>query len=318
MSMHFREIAEKAAEDGIISAEEILELRRAGWSDGKITPREAEAIFVANDALNDPTNDWSDFFVEAIGEFIVNTLDPKGYVTDEQADWLITKISHDGKTESLTELEVLVRVLERSKSTPKQLHSYALEQIECAMLNGGGPSHLGSGCDASGISEPETRLLRRFVFASGGDRPAAVSRAEAEMLFRIKDAALDRVNAPDWKRLFVQGAGNYIMGFAAHTSLTRERAAELQSFVRDHKSSVGGFFGRMAKSTLKENFYGVAGEVFGAKESAPSHGQRADEAREVDDSEQMWLEDQIDSNGEVDEYDRALLAFLEEESGFTR
>ena len=43
MSMHFRDLAEKAARDGAITAEEILILRRAGWANGTITPDEAEA-----------------------------------------------------------------------------------------------------------------------------------------------------------------------------------------------------------------------------------------------------------------------------------
>ena len=75
MSMHFRELASKVAADGLITPDEILSLRRTGWSDGQITPEEAEAIFAINDAIDVPTNEWSDYFVEALGEFIINGVD---------------------------------------------------------------------------------------------------------------------------------------------------------------------------------------------------------------------------------------------------
>ena len=35
MSMHFRDLAEQVAADGAIAPEEILSLRRAGWTDGR-------------------------------------------------------------------------------------------------------------------------------------------------------------------------------------------------------------------------------------------------------------------------------------------
>ncbi len=318
MTMHFRDLAEQAAADGAITSEEILALRRAGWSDGKIRPEEAEAIFMINDQLSEPTGKWTEFFVEALGEFIINTVKPRGYVSDEQADWLIARIDHDGKTESWTELELLVRLFERARSVPQRLRDYAMTQIEREVLADRGPAHIGSGLDASGISEGEARLMRRFIFSSGSDRPAGVSRAEAEFLFRIKDSTLHQVNAPEWKRLFVQGVGNYLMGFSGSAPLSRERAAELQAFMKDRSSSVGGFFGRMGKATLNENFYGILGEVFGKKDEGPTRAERADEAREVNSIEETWLEGQIDGNGRIDEYDQALLDFLKEESGFSR
>lgn len=319
MSMHFRDIADRAASDGAISAEEILELRRAGWSDGKIVPEEAEAIFAVNDQLSEATAEWTEFFVEALGEFIINTLEPAGYVTQEQADWLVARIDHDGRLESRAELELLVRLFERAREVPQSLREYAVRQIEAAVLADDGPTaHHAGKHGPAGINESEARLLRRFIFASGSDRPAAVSRAEAEMLYRLKDASVGLVNAPDWKRLFVQGVGNYLMGFTAHTGVSRERAAELNAFMNDTSSSVGGVFGRMGKAMLNENFYAVLGETFGKGDEGPSIDSRVEAARNVDMNEQTWLEGEMDGNGRIDEFDQALLDFLREESGFKR
>jgi hypothetical protein len=318
MSMHFRQIAEQAAADRAITAEEILALRRAGWCDGKIQPDEAESIFTVNDLLNEPTPEWSDFFVEALGEFIVNGVEPKGYVDDEQGDWLMARVSHDGKTNSLTELELLVRVFERAQAVPQKLRDYALEQVERAVLTGVGPTRDGGALEAGNVSEAEAKLMRRIIFASGSERPEAVSRREAELLYRIKDGTAETQNSPEWKRLFVQGVGNCLMGFAGHAPLSSDRAAELESFMSDHSSSIGGFFGRMSKSAVSENFYQTVGKVFRGEGDGRDLDAEVGKAREVTANEQMWLEGQLDGNGRIDEYDEALLDFLAEESGFNR
>jgi len=316
--MHFREIAEKAAADGVISAGEILALRKAGWANGQITPEEAEAIFVANNAVTDPCSEWSDFFVEAIREFIVNTLEPAGYLTQEHADWLIAKIDHDVKVESLTELEMLVRVFEKATSVPDSLREYALAQVESAVLTGEGPTRCGGNLEAGNVTQAEAKLMRRIVFSTGSERPAAVSRKEADMLFRLKDETLGAENTPEWKRLFVQGVGNYLMGFVQHTALSRERASELNAFMNDTNASVGGFFARVGKSAVKGNFFDAIGDAIRRAPSGPDASQLAAVERAVTSNEQMWLEDKIDGNGQIDAYDEALLDFLNEESGFTR
>src|SRR5690349_8562356 len=136
MTMHFADVARQAAADGAISAEEILALRRAGWANGVMEPDEVEAIFALNDALAEPTAEWSDFFVEALGEYLVNGTDPKGYVTEENAAWLIARIDADGALDNLTELELLMRVLERGVNVPKRLKDYVLAQIERTVLTG--------------------------------------------------------------------------------------------------------------------------------------------------------------------------------------
>ncbi len=311
MSMHFRELAEQAMADGAIAADEILGLRREGWSNSAVDADEAEAIFVLNDHLADPSPEWSDFFVEAISEYVVNGVMPRGYVDDDQADWLMERIDSDGRLDSQTELELLVRVLEKALGAPQALKAYALGQIEQAVLTGEGPTRDGGILEPGVVNSAEARLLRRLIFAPGSDRPAAVSRSEAEMLFRLKDASLDGDNAPDWKQLFVQGVGNYLQGFGGSDPLSRERAAELESFMNDSAVSIGGFFARMAQSNPLTGF----SSLFGREPEAADLDDAVAAEHEVTTIEQAWLQGQIDANGQVDEFDQALLDFLAEEEG---
>lgn len=309
MSMQFRDLAEQAMADGAISADEILSLRHEGWSNGHIDADEADAIFVLNDHLNAAKTEWSDFFVEALSEFLVHSLEPQGYVTDDQAEWLIERIDNNGRLDSLTELELLVRVLEKAIGVPERLIAYALGQIEQAVLTGEGVTRDGGALAKGNVTEAEAGLLRRIIFAGGGDRPAAVGQREAEMLFRLKDATLTADNSPEWKRLFVQGVGNYLQGFGGDDPLSRERAAELEGFMNNSAASLGGFLGRMAHSNPISGFSGR----FGSKAEKIDPEAAAASAHAVTGIEQAWLQGQIDANGQIDDYDQALLDFLAEE-----
>jgi hypothetical protein len=307
MSIQFSSLAEQVAADGMVSPEELLSLRQLGWGDGQIHHGEAEAIIELNHAIENPTNEWVDFFVEAIGDFVLNGTEPRGMCDEGEARWLIGAIERDGKLDSMAELELLVRVVERAQNVPDLLKQYALQQVEEAVLKGTGPTRCGGELSACHISEAECRILRRLIFASGGFGPAAVSRFDAELLFRLKDAMIDAENVPQWAELFVDGVANYLKGFQlTHAQLSHERAKELESFIADNEVNVGRFFGAMAREIpqVRNHF----GQVFGKN----NKGQRYIEAQAagniVTDYEQEWLDKMIDADGEIDDLERLLMA----------
>ncbi|MBO9517842.1 MAG: hypothetical protein J7493_07225 [Porphyrobacter sp.] len=309
MTMQFADIARQAAADGAISADEILALRRMGWSDGSMRSDEVSAIFDVNDALAEPTAEWSDFFVEAVGEYVINGAEPRGYVSEDAAGWLIERVDRDGELKSMTELELLVRVLERGLNVPQRLKSYILQQIEQAVLTGSGPTRNGE-LVAGSVNATEAALLRRVLFAPAGDGPAGISCVEAEMLFRLKDAALGADNAPEWKRMFVQGVANYLQGVASRTAqISREQALELETFVADDSTHVTRFLGRMVQSA--PDAFGV---VFGKKQPALDPLAELTEAEKIDAGEQQWLDSHVEADGAIDEYEQALITFLAKEA----
>jgi hypothetical protein len=310
MTVQFADIARQAAAEGAVSADDILALRRASWDDGSIGVDEADAIFTLNDELAERSREWTDFFVEAIGEFVVNGTRPKGYVGEDNAAWLMARIDRDGQVEGLTELELLVRVLERALNAPDSLKAYVLAQVERAVLTGAGPTRDGGAIEPGRINETEAQILRRVLFAPAGDGPAAVSRGEAELLFRLKDAALGAPNAPEWKRLFAQGVGDYLMGVSSETAqLSAERAATLDAFMADHTSSIGGFLGRMVKAAPQ-----VFGTMFERRKAPRHHLADLASAEDITAEERAWLDAEVDADGKVDEYEQALLDFLAEET----
>lgn len=312
MTAQFSSIARLAAVDGTISDAEVLDLRRAGWADGTILREEAEALIAADQALTDPSAVWSDFYVEALRNFVLENQQPRGFVSDGDAEWLIAMIQADGKVCSTTELELLVQVIEKGQNAPDSLKAYVLQVVEQAVLTGTGPTRDGGTLSDTQVTDAEVRILRRTIFGSASDRPAAVSRSEAELLFRLKDATLLQANAPEFQRLFVQGVGNYLLGYASQSAqLDRARMLELEAFVSDNSVSVGRFMGQMARSA--PNAFGI---VFGKKSALlPSREDQVAQAAQFTAVEEGWLDQQIQSNGQVDAYDQALLEFLAEEAG---
>lgn len=314
MTMQFRDLAAQAAADGAIDVEEILALRHAGWADGRMDPEEAESLFLANEQVRDPSPEWAALFVEALSQFVVNTVEPRGFVDELMADELISRIDHDGKVDSLCELELLVRVLEIATSAPAALKTYALKQIEATVLEGDGPTRDGA-LERKGINRVECDLLRRAIFAAGGDSPAAVSQAEAELLFRLKDATLYEVNAPEWQPLFVQGVASYLLGFGGSEPLAAERAGELERFMAREGAGVGGFLARMLSS--KPDAHGF-GSLLGQDDDADYLADFNDEAEIAavfSDDEATWLRDRLDADEELDDMEKALIAFIDAETG---
>ncbi|HEY5713374.1 MAG TPA: hypothetical protein VIT38_15875 [Allosphingosinicella sp.] len=307
MSFSYSDFAAELKAGRVISAEDVLSIRRWVWPDGAISEAEAEAMFTLHRLARDAGAEWADFFIEAIGEYVVNGTAPRGYVDDAGAVWLIGEIEHDSAAIGETDLELVVKVLERALNVPDALRTWALGRIESAVLNGEGPTRRGD-VRPGVVDEAEVTLLRRIVFAAAGDGALVVSEAEAEMLWRLKDAALNADNAPGWKQLFVQAVGNHLMAYSAYKPLEREEAARLDAFVADHKSSVLGFFGRMRGASPRA---GLSELMKG--EELRFDPKQVDAARAVTPDEQSWLDRHVEADGARDPYEEALLAFVEAE-----
>jgi hypothetical protein len=312
MTTHFIEIAQRAAADGQVTADELLALRRQGWGDGIITRGEAEAIFAVNNSLKERSNEWCDFFVEAIGEFVLNAAPPRLQCNDEEAQWLIDQIDHDGVTESVVELETMVCIIERAENTPDRLKNYVLAQVEREVLTGTGPTRCGGELSATHISAAECRIIRRVIWASGGHGPAAVTRYDAEMLFRLKDETLAEENAAEWDDLFIDSIANYLKGFVLQNAqVSNERKLELEAFIANNQANVGRFMGQVAKEAPQVMNH--LGKVFGKKKTGPDYQALADAGELVTDYENVWLEGMIDADGEVDDLESRLIARLASE-----
>jgi hypothetical protein len=294
MSFSYSDFAAALKAGAPISAEDVLAVRRWVWPDGSVSAGEAEALFELNRAARDSAPEWADFFIEAMTDYVVNQVPPRGYVDDGHAAWLIGQIERDGAPITATELALVVKVLETALNAPAALKAWALAQIEQSVSADGR------------VGEQEAALLRRIVFAAAGGGALTVSAEEAETLWRIKDACVRADNAPGWKTLFVQALGNHLMAYSSYTPLEREEAARLDAFVADRHSSVLGFFARMGRTNPSAVRAALAKTPHGDPDAAVAA------AEAVTPAEAQWLRTHIDADGARDPYEEALLAFVAE------
>jgi len=309
MSFSFSDFSASLESGAAISPEDVLAIRRAVWPDGAIARTEAEALFEFHRLALDPSTEWSDFFIEAITDSVLNAAEPRGYVDDETAAWLTGQLDRGERPIGAVELELVVKIVETALNAPASLKAWALAQVERCVLSGEGATRRDGAIRPGIVDEAEVDLLRRLVFAGGGDGALVVSQDEAEMLWRIKDSTLGAANAPGWRTLFVQAVGNHLMAYSSYSPLDRSEAARLETFMNDRRSSVLGFLARMGRPD-----FGGAAKLFQREAGAEDHEAAVGAAAAVTPTENAWLQFNVARDGKRDELEEALLRFLDEDS----
>src|SRR3954468_21336048 len=92
------------AATGQVTPQDVLSLRRAIYADMAIAPAEAEALIGLDEAARRRCVEWNDLFCEALTDYLVRQQQPEGYIDDAKADWLIARLSADGRINSDSEL----------------------------------------------------------------------------------------------------------------------------------------------------------------------------------------------------------------------
>ena len=255
MSVHFRNVDKTDGARLPLGDAAIQDLRRSIWSDGQINRVEADTLFLANDQLRGSDAEWGVFFTEALVEYMVDGGPRAGQIDETRARWLKARILFNGRVTERDELEVLLRALERAQLAPAWLRNLALEEIAQAVIQGLGSTRPDGNTPAGSINADEVKALRRILFAHGGP---AISRADIEVLFRIKQATLDGDNAPEWETLFVDGASAYLLGFGGIYNLSDERSAELEDFLTHTGAAIGDFLNLAMRNAMDEgDIYGL-------------------------------------------------------------
>ncbi len=301
-----------------ITAEDVTMLRREVFSDGVVTRGEAEALFALDATARDKCQEWPVFFVEAVTDYIVHQEKPSGYISEENAAWLIRAISRDGMVDSRTELELLIHGLEEAKSSPNRLSAYALEQVANAVVDGKGPLMSGGRLEPGRVSRAEVDLLRRILYAYGGDGNIAITQAEAEVLFRINEATANADNDPSWNELFVKAIANHVMCSAGYEPPTREVALRHETFLDDAGPTLGGFFSRMVLGGFAAilEAYRSPGDVEAEWEARNRAAEAlARRAETIDADEAKWLAERVGGGQRpLRDNERALLTLIKHAS----
>lgn len=299
-----------------LTQETALAARRCVYKDGAIDPHEAELLFALDEAAERRHPEWRMLFVEALVDLIVRQERPLGYVSEENADWLMARISRDGLVNTDTELELLVKVLEVATSSPSRLSAFALNQVKAAVLQGKGPLACGGSLQPGRVGRAEADLMRRILYAFGGDGHVAVTREEAEVLFDINDATAEMDNDPAWTDLFVKAVANCLMAASGYKVPPRNVALEREEWLDSPGDGVPDFLGRIFAGGLRGVLaaYRQPGLLERWAERNQHYRAAMATAEVITADEGHWLSHRIGRNGALHENEKALLRFIRAES----
>jgi hypothetical protein len=302
-----------AAHDGI-AAKDVARLRAQVFSDGLVSRTEAERLLSLDGTAASTCMEWTAFLVEAVTDYLVHQEVPPGYVSDANATWLIAAA---GRASPATELEVLIGVLERARTSPASLSAHALERVADAVVNGVLRMPDGRHLVAGVIGKAEVDLLRRILYAFGGGAGIGISCEEAEVLFELNDRTVGEVSHPEWTELFVKAMANFVMCASGYTPPPREEALRHETFLDDMSVNVAGFFRAMASAGAKGilDAYRAPSGLEDAWRIRNAERAAADvQAEAIDATEAEWLVDRITRDRVIHDNEKALLAFIGRES----
>ena len=311
------EVAAALVTSNKVTADNVLRLRREVYRDGVATRVEAEALFAIDGACRDRCEEWDEFFIEAVTDYLVNLEAPQGYVSPENAQWLIRAISKDGVVDTRTEIELLIKVLEKAKQSPAMLSAFALKQVAEVVVNGQGALAKGRTARAGTVTLADVEMLRRVLYAFGGEGQAMVTRDEAEVLFVINDATIEAQNDPSWSDLFTKAIGYSLLASFGYVQPTRDEALAREEWLNDTDINIGGFFGRVFAGGLRD----FTEKVFSDTSVENAYAERnarfaADNriAESICSDEALWLVERIGRDGTLHANERQLLQFIAQEA----
>ncbi len=304
---------------GSVDADDVLRLRKTMFQDGLIDRREAEQVFAIDAACTEKAPEWSAFFVDALTDHVVWKVEPKKYVSDEKADFLIGHILRNGKVDSETELELLINVVHWAISSPPSLALLAMRAIRDSILAPDTATY-GSNRPPAVISPADVALLRKVIYAAGSPGGYTVTREEADLIVALNRATKDTERPDSWDDLFVKAIANFLMFpgapphvLTAEEELRRERWLDERRGVGGFLSDVGSSFRRLdipVKDAWREfdPFGSAAARAEQEKERARLATAMSRES--IDTAEAQWLLANIATSGSLEANETALLAFI--------
>ncbi|MEM9739423.1 MAG: hypothetical protein AAF829_06100 [Pseudomonadota bacterium] len=275
------------------------------FKDGLVSRAEAESLFALTPKFTDSSESWDRRFIGAICEFLLRGEAPQNWISDPEADWLITLVSNRPSGPLEVDLDLLLSLLRQAEGAPPRLGTFALQSI-C--------DHI---VEKGAARDQDVERVKRAVYAQSSDGGLWVTREEASILFATNDKIANGRNAKSWSDLFARTIGNHLLAAAHPDPITEGQALARDNWLRspgggilDNLStaySTGEWFSRVTYDPKK-----AARARKAAKEAAIRLGEQ------VTDEENDWFLKRLGWDNTVSPAERALVEFLQREApGFS-
>ncbi len=246
----FAEIAGRVAQTGKIESSDVLAARRAVFGgDGAVSLAEAEGLFEIERARTAHADGWSELFVEALTDYVLNQQPPVGYLSAENAAFVEGQIKRRKQPSTDCDVELVTKLIEKARDVPSTFSAFALRLVKDAVIYADGPDAHNRPLGAGLVSDADVVLLKRILWGAGDEGLLAFSRDEAEALFAIADATAGANNSLAFDDLFARAVGNYLLG--ATGRYIPDRATSLRWETETHKVDVIGALSSAFASPLQ-------------------------------------------------------------------
>lgn len=285
-------------------------LRRAIYSKDKAV-RADLAHLLALGASAGENRDYLTLIADVGRDALDLDVEPRGYVSEADAQWLIGAIGEGGSLSSRAEFETLKAVIGHAVSVPPSLAAFAVGEVKHAILGGRrGPA---------GVTSADVEALRVFCFAPNAGAAMHVDRTTAETLFDIAHATANADNAPEFADFFAKAVGNYLLGAVFLDPASRDEEMAHARELDRPAPSFGQFLSRLAGGLFAANAGDALRSVDGltrniVRDKNDETDDRLDANADVDAGEAQWILAHLSREGQLSAAERRLLAFLRDEA----
>jgi len=187
-----------------------------------------------------------------------------------------------------------------------------------AVTTGKGPLRENCPYQAGAVRESEVELVRRILYAFGGDGAVAITRDEIETLFDINEAIVDPEANAAWTDLFVKAVTNVVMASSGHAVPTREEALRRDPWLMEAKGELSplALLSAMVSSSLDAVRAGYREQTSEERALNRLERQRIEiiTTEAIAQAEAGWLCERIGRNGRLTPSETALVAYLRKDS----
>ncbi|MDD9909754.1 MAG: hypothetical protein OXR62_08695 [Ahrensia sp.] len=284
------------AERRKISARDVRMLRSCMFGEQRLTRHEVESLLALDRSIDETCSSWDQLLIDAFANHLLGPLSGPQPVTKEDAEWFIHCISQKGVVERPALFEALLAVMEKTDTVPENLERLALHQVQLAVLSNRGPLAVAQNSwRPRAVAFEDVELIRRILFIAGGDEDQRISRMEAEFLLDLNDATISDQNDETWSDLFVRAIANHVVATSDEQRAGRFASLIMSAGVDEH--NVWDVMVSSLRSLCSFNQLG-AKRTFRLSQQAGN-----------------WLYERIRTDNRVDANERALLAFVERQTG---
>lgn len=272
-----------------IDANDVIELRKAGYKDMAISSFEIAQLIALNHDISTEDDSFASYYIEALGDFAFGDNNGENQVSFEKAEIIVEKISKDGRITNLNDLNALRNIIKKAYYLPTIIINFILGEIEKAIVENKGITRNIRIDSAPYINEFEVEILKDIFYAASSKNGATINIDEAEYLFNLKDIVRNGNNFEGFKDFFVKTIANYLQAhnFDADNSWAlpnRKNVFQILKEILNYK----------AENAWNENI----------------SNEKIENSNKIDTIENEWLQKIIHRDNKVDEYEQAVLEYI--------